>query len=218
MKRIYKTQPPAQLTTYKKQVGASYDDIDKSVYNSTLTSLLNEQGWICGYCQQIISESKNATIEHYCEKSICNGQNGTNDLTLDYTNMMAVCLGKGDRETHCDKNKSKFNSFNGLPISVSPWINAHINAINYNNTGTIKSNNPKHDNEIKTILNLNAKYIKKKRGAKFTSFLRNAGTLTSKKGKDKLRRLLTEDMDFGGNRYKNSFPGMSEHMLNKFCS
>ena len=108
MINIDKTQPPALLTTYKLQIGASYDDIDKNVYDATLLALLNEQGWICGYCQQKITNSKNATIEHYCERAIFNGTGGKPDLTLDYTNMMAVCPGKGDGELHCDENKSNF--------------------------------------------------------------------------------------------------------------
>jgi uncharacterized protein (TIGR02646 family) len=212
MNKIDKKRPPALLTTYKKQIGASYDDIDKAVYDATILALLNEQGWICGYCQQKISNSKNATIEHYCERKICNGKNGSSDLTLDYTNMMAVCSGKGEGETHCDENKSKFNINSGLPIQVSPWKQAHINAISYTNSGTIRSSIATHNNEINIILNLNVKYIKRKRRDKFVYFLKTAGDINLRKGKDKLKKILDDDLEFSNNHYSNSFPGMSTYM------
>lgn len=213
MRKISKNSPPTLLTTYKKQIGASYDDIDKNVYDATLLALLNEQGWVCGYCQQTISEAKNATIEHYCEKSICNGTGGTLDLTLVYTNMMAVCPGKAIKDTHCDEKKSKFSPATGLPISVSPWNAAHINAISYTNSGSIKSSIKKHNEEINNILNLNISYLKKNRKSKFVSLLKAAGDISVKKGKDKLKKLLSDELVIGNNRYPNSFPGMSEYMM-----
>jgi uncharacterized protein (TIGR02646 family) len=213
MRKISKNSPPALLTTYKKQIGASYDDIDKNVYDATLLALLNEQGWVCGYCQQNISKPQNATIEHYCEKSICNGTGGTLDLRLDYKNMMAVCPGKATNDTHCDEKKSKFNPSSGLPIDISPWNTAHIKAIRYTNSGTIKSSIVRHDLEIDKILNLNVSYLKKNRKAKFVSLLKAAGEISSKKGKDKLKRILNDELVIGNNRYPSSFPGMCEYML-----
>lgn len=213
MRKIRKSSPPALLTTYKKQIGASYDDIDKVVYDATLLGLLNEQGWVCGYCQQTISEAKNATIEHYCEKSICNGKGGRPDLRLEYTNMMAVCPGKAIDDTHCDEKKFLFKLGKGLPINISPWNQAHINAVSYTNSGTIKSSIKTHDNEINNILNLNISYLKRKRKSKFIGLLKAAGDISGKKGKDKLKKLLSDELVIGNHRYPNSFPGMCEYMM-----
>ncbi|WP_374173233.1 hypothetical protein [Flavobacterium tructae] len=213
MRKISKNTPPKLLTTYKKQIGASYDDIDKNVYDATLLALLNEQGWVCGYCQQKIAVPQNATIEHYCEKSICNGTGGTADLTLDYTNMMAVCLGKTTNDTHCDEKKSKFRLATGLPIEISPWNTAHIKAISYTSTGTIKSSNTRHNTEIDKILNLNISYLKKNRKSKFVSLLKAAGNISVKKGKDRLKKILNDELVIGNNRYPSSFPGMCEYMM-----
>ena len=107
MRKIDKKKSPNSLTTYKLKRNPddalykpTYKEMDQVVYVNTLTSLLNEQGWICGYCQQKISNIKNSTIEHHCEQTICNGENGRRDKTLDYKNMLAVCLGSIGNEQY----------------------------------------------------------------------------------------------------------------------
>ncbi len=123
--------------------------MDTEIKEQLKISLLNEQSWVCGYCQQLIKDISKVKIEHHCEQRICNGENGYPDRRLDYTNLMAVCYGNfGSNDLHCDSNKARFNANNGLPIQVSPWNNAHMACIKYHSTGKVDSTNDIHSKEI----------------------------------------------------------------------
>jgi len=225
MRRINKQDPPDDFTNYKKTSNPddsiykpTFSEMDKEVKDNLRKSLLDEQGWVCGYCQQKFSNEYKCKIEHHCEQSICNGENDTQDRTLDYTNLLAVCYGNsGLKEKHCDSQKSDFSIANGLPIEVNPWIAAHMNSISYHSSGLIKSSRLKHNDEINVILNLNNRRLKNLRAKKYVFFIKNSGDLNLRKGQDKLRRLLENDLAVGNRKFSNEFPGMSEYMLKKFC-
>lgn len=217
MKLIIKLPPPASFITYSNTKGTSFEDMDANVKEDLKKSLLNEQGWICGYCQQKIKDESKMKIEHHCEQSICNGQAGNPDRRLDYTNLMAVCLGHYGDDLHCDSKKATYNSTNGLPIQVSPWTPAHVAGIKYTSNGKIESISADHSREIDEILNLNISYIKDQRKdlwIKLFSLTNSAG-----KGYDrnKMRRLLQSRVSKNGNQYDEAFPGLYEYMLKKFC-
>ena len=226
MRKIDKQNPPSSFTNYKKKTNPddhtykpTYIGLDKEVKVDLGKALLDEQGWVCGYCQQKISSRDKCKIEHHCEQCICNGENGTQDKTLDYTNLLAVCYGdSGLNEKHCDSQKSDFSTSNGLPIEINPWVTAHMNAISYHSSGLVKSSRQKHDGEINVILNLNTERLKSLRAKKYVSFIKISGDINVRKGKDKLRRLLESDLAIGNRKFSNAFPGMSEYMLKKFCS
>jgi uncharacterized protein (TIGR02646 family) len=224
MRKIDKLQPPNSLITYSQTTNPNdpsykptYEGLDSNVIKDIKEKLLNEQGWVCGYCMQKINKS-NMTIEHHCEQSICNGENGTTDRTLHYTNMLAVCQGKTHSEQHCDKQKSKFDAQSGLPMSLSPWERAHMNTISFKSSGQIKSSNLNYDNELNKFLNLNAKFLKDLRGSKFRKIF--AASKHSKVAiqKAKMRSILERDLQKTGYSFSNDFPGLSEFMLTNFCS
>ena len=224
MRKIFKNQPPASFVTYlgKKNpqdpnYKPSFEGMDSKVKEDLKIYLLNEQGWLCGYCQQKINDINKMKIEHHCEQSICNGKDGTVDKTLDYKNLLAVCLGKGSGELHCDSKKGTPRVQYRLPMNISPWNSANMDTIAYSNTGLIKSSNPIYEEEINEILNLNVKYIKDNRSKKFSLIYNNAKHINPRIQKEKMRRILIDDLEFGDNKFSNSFPGMSEYMLKKFC-
>ncbi len=236
MRLIRKTGAPASFQTYIRAVAASYDNMDKEVKDELLVSLIAEQYGVCAYCQQHLNPNT-ATIEHHCERSICNGENGTNDRRLEYRNLMAVCPGVigNPTETHCDTRKAERAQENptahGLPMQVNPTIAAHIPTFTYSSTGVIKSKNTTYEKEINHLLNLNAKDLKRKRQNKFVKIMRSS----SDKGKTgfnkkKLKKVLTDDLSLRtkviskkGNPlqkaqvFQNDTPGMSEYMLKVFC-
>ena len=220
MIKIDKQAPPASFTTYKQSTTPipSFSDMDKEVKAELRESLLNEQGWLCAYCSQKISHISKTKIEHHCEQSICNGDNGTKDRRLDYTNMLAVCLGQsGIHEKHCDTSKSTFNSSNGLPIDINPLQAPHIAGISYSSTGLINSSNPVHDKEIKEILKLNSQRLKDLRAQKFLLIMKLlGGDLQLKRQKKKLEKILKDDLIRSKNKFSNSFPGMSLWMM-RYC-
>lgn len=237
MRLIKKTGAPASFQTYIRDTAISYDDMDKAVNIELRTSLIAEQKGICAYCQQHLNPNT-ATIEHHCERSICNGENGTTDRRLEYKNLMAVCPGVigSPIETHCDTRKAecaKENpSANGLPMQVNPTKAAHIQTFTYSSTGIISSENDVYKREINDLLNLNAKDLKRKRKNKYIKILRNSSD-KSKGGfnKKKLQKVLTDDLSLrtkiiskAGNPvreaqvFQNDIPGMSEYMLKTFCT
>lgn len=217
MKLIIKVVPPPLLQPYSNKVSASYLDMDEDVRDELKLALLNEQGWICGYCQQKITK-ENMQIEHFCERSICNGKDGTTDKQLTYANLMAVCSGKpGNSTLNCDSKKATFTKDGGLPMNVSPWIIAHTSGIQYHSTGLINSTNVSHKEEIISILNLNIDYLKDARKKRRIDIYSNSKIKTGDVNIDKMRRLLLKKCEKAGNKYSEPFPGLYEYMQNKFC-
>ena len=225
MRKIDKKQPPASFVTYVKSSNVldptykpTFEDLDATVRKDLQNCLLNEQGGICGYCQQKITSLSRMKIEHHCEQSICNGENGSTDKTLDYTNLMGVCMGiGGKKELHCDTKKSQFNNTNGLPIKISPWNKAHMGSVSYASTGNINSSNSVFQKEIDNILSLNTKYLKDLREQKYRKIFSTSNHKQPATFKAKMKKILEHDLENNGSRFSNNFPGMSEYMLNKFC-
>jgi uncharacterized protein (TIGR02646 family) len=212
MRRITKSSAPGSFITFSRQQEARFEGLDKDTKLDLKMSLLNEQGWICGYCQRRIRDVNRASIEHFCEQSICK------ERGLDYKNLMAVCSGIHGTMAHtCDKSKSKFSANSGLPIEVCPWIDSHMQAISYNSGGVIKSKFDRHTSEIDKILNLNLEILRDLRQNKFTSVFKEVKDLTGQKQKDKLRRILKRDLEKDGFKFTSDFPGLSEYMMNRFC-
>lgn len=130
MRKIQKTHSPKELQVFnKKNPNASYEDlcdytiIDKED-NSNPTQLKNilqealakEQGYICCYCLQSIRNegALEMVIEHFKPKGIHDGNNGQLDLRTDYSNLLAACSkkknkdGKKEKGTgHCDVYKAE---------------------------------------------------------------------------------------------------------------
>ncbi|MFT5917422.1 MAG: hypothetical protein ACJAWV_003856 [Flammeovirgaceae bacterium] len=211
MRWIKKNNPPNSFQTYTKGIGASYSDMDSGEILDLKNSLLNEQEGLCAYCQKKIS-MKSMTIEHHCEQSICNGENGNFDRRLDYKNLFAVCLGmNGKTDRHCDTSKGDVAQNKGmkerwLPIQVNPTINAHTRALKYNAYGTLSSTNERHDSELNKVLNLNAEFLRDLRSKEFKTVF-----ALSKNNTSRMKRILKKRMD------KNApFKGMYEYMLQRF--
>lgn len=92
MKHIVKTQEPKAFTTWKlAHPAAAYDDLNKRTNQPTKAalkqSLLQEQGYICCYCEREIDESS-SHIEHFKPKDSHQPYTG---LQLEYTNLHASC-------------------------------------------------------------------------------------------------------------------------------
>ena len=76
MIEIKKGREPDSLLRYRRQEGASYEEMDKSVKADLLEKLLREQGHICAYCMKRIPESRKlpagvvpVTIEHWLPRN-----------------------------------------------------------------------------------------------------------------------------------------------------
>jgi uncharacterized protein (TIGR02646 family) len=114
MRRIIK-QHSVDLTDFieKEKAKGEYPSYKELSKNPEYTShffnirqqLLKEQGYICCYCQQLISfvetQSPNMRVEHFKPKN----NKDFKELEVDYLNLLAACLGYTKEETHCDQRK-----------------------------------------------------------------------------------------------------------------
>jgi len=156
MRRINKGNEPPSLLVHRKQKNSNYDNIPKQAKKDLRKSLLKEQGYICCYCMQRIDE-KNSKIEHYKPQKY-------EHLQLDYHNLLASCKGnegKNENEQHCDTHKGK-REINISPVDKN---NNCENFIKYRNNGTIYSDDPNTNNDLKDVLNLNVEILKKNRSS-----------------------------------------------------
>ncbi|HLO86719.1 MAG TPA: retron system putative HNH endonuclease [Nostocaceae cyanobacterium] len=147
MKRIIKGKEPNCLLQYRQIPGATYEGYHPK--DNLKKALLTEQGYICCYCMQRISE-ENMEIEHW--KPRCEGKYP--ELQIDYKNLLASCSGnRGNRiaNQHCNARKGEEE------ITINPADDSKNceNYIKYKSSGKIISDEQNIDHELNNILNLN---------------------------------------------------------------
>jgi uncharacterized protein (TIGR02646 family) len=153
MIRIDKNVEPSIWAEIKKTPGISFESADKKELRR---ALLEEQGYICGYCMRRIN-SADSKIEHIKPQS----KNPTD--TLDYNNLIICCNGditgaNDSKSFHCDTRKAENT------ISFTPFSQSFIDTLSYSSKdGEIKSSRPKYNEEINNILNLNLSALKSNR-------------------------------------------------------
>jgi len=216
MIRISKSAPPTKLVTYKKRLGASYKVIDKNVIDQLRPQLVSDQCNICAYCERILPED--FFIEHHCEQTICDGRNGSTDLTLEYTNLFAVCKGNSNNTSSgltCDKHKAQPKVRRHLPMKFNPTIQAHCSSIIYKRNGTIESSLADINEELNQVLNLNHQNLVYDRRRKFISILRGS----IRKGKldpKRMSKIIKDELN--SNPFQTDFAGLSNFLLLKYVS
>ncbi len=162
MKWIKKGKEPKALTSYKKSKEASYGDLDKDVKHQIKEHLLTEQGYICAYCMQRISQDWNKDldkekmeIEHYIPQS------KDESLSLEYKNMLGVCNGNANSSKklmHCDKKKGAT-----LLNKLNPLNQQQMAELAYLKDGTIYAEDEDLEEDLNSILNLNQQNLKENR-------------------------------------------------------
>ncbi len=227
MRWIKKTSAPSSFQKYIKEPNANFNS-NTCPKKELRKSLFDEQSGICAYCQQKLPEEKGqpkslkVSIEHHCEQAICNGQNGTQDKRLDYSNLFAVCIGRigVPIKLHCDSHKAEVNKKPNkvLPMKINPLNKNHISTIKYLRSGIIKSTNPEFDKELNNILQLNLSYLKDMRRKKWFRLIKFSKNKSGQFSKSKLATLIDNDLAKKNGKFCNHFPGLSEYMLKKICS
>ena len=147
MKHIVKGDEPPSLTTHRQQTYADYDNYAGK--NDLRAALLAEQGKICCYCMQRISEDeKESKIEHR------SSQSAHPERQLEYSNLLLACPG-GEGEPshllHCDTHKGNDD------ITVNPadrTRNCELH-VKYYPDGRIYSDNADIDRDLCSTLNMN---------------------------------------------------------------
>jgi len=145
----------------------SYTQIAQACLKETRKVLLRTQHGLCAYCEQKFKSV--VFVEHH--KSQAEYPN----KSADFDNLLGVCSGKEYLDpkmsrrhvSHCGDHKGT------RTLSLDPRIAAHIDCIYYDSDAGIRSSDPVHDNELHSVLNLNASFLKSKRDDNFKKNLSN---------------------------------------------
>lgn len=155
MIEIKKGKEPPELIAYRKTEYATYDNMPKEVHDAVLKSLIQEQGNLCAYCMCRIPQEKkkpSATIEHWKPQS-----KTSNDMALNYRNMLAVCSGNrgcgSEKDMTCDAKRGN------TPLTVNPLKASTLLSISYQSDGTIFSSDSNINADLNTTLNLNCSSV-----------------------------------------------------------
>jgi len=124
--------------------------------------LLEEQGYICAYCNRSIhkgspEDDHQLRIDHVKPKVKHPNQ------TFDYYNLVGCCFGD-DRtlppnQQHCDASKKNFE----IPVALFPTNNSCESSLIFTATGEVISQDPVVADAVNTILNLNCSKLRKLR-------------------------------------------------------
>lgn len=175
MRNLVKGREPASLVEHRRKEFATYENYEHK--DMLRECLVAEQRGICCYCMGPIAPTREfMKIEHWRPQEDTNYK----DLQLVYSNLLGVCLGgDGQRNTdhHCDTAKGK------LLLSRNPADPVHNvqDLVHFDATGRITSPNAIFNEELNSVLNLNAAHLKNARLTHLRAFqkaLAKRGQLT----------------------------------------
>mgnify|MGYP003522154302 CR=1 FL=1 len=164
MKHIIKQSEPIELTQFKASSNPpdwipSYGNLTKVAKDATKKALMEEQGYICCYCERKLEEN-DSHIEHFKPK----GNLKYSSLSLEYTNLHLSCSGYRNQKDCCGhKKKDWFDE----ELTISPLEDNVDNLFEYSIDGHIMaaSNNKR---AISTIDNLDLDSFNLQRQRKIT--------------------------------------------------
>ena len=202
MVRIKKQWEPKEFTEFRKNGAESYEDLDNAsgaiVKEKLQHSLCSEQFGLCAYCMSRITP-ETMKIEHFIPRS---DKNNGKQMSLDYSNMLAVCDGgvkyneehnlSGIENLSCDAYKG--NKLLSLNTSVEEDYEQM--KIRYSSDGKIHSDSLNADfkNEIDSVLNLNVpRLVSMRKAAKMQviAYIKKTGKLTPAQKAEKIKSLKT---------------------------
>ncbi|MBS5117600.1 MAG: hypothetical protein KHZ10_06905 [Clostridium sp.] len=180
MHRIVKRKEPGHLKKWKedflKKMGREpgYEDLAMSEeYGRLKQELLEEQGYICCYCEKEIGVQKgDHDIEHFMprhpdKKSLTKEEcRICQDAQLDYGNMMVSCKGERyDSLDHCNHKKDNWFDFS---LCVSPTSLEAEGLFGFRLNGKIFAlHNDCRAEEMKKRLNLDTYVLQEQRKAAY---------------------------------------------------
>lgn len=161
MRAIRKSTEPKSLAQHRSSPHADYDNYtDKDTLRQALVA---EQRGLCCYCLSRIRPDRAAMkIEHW------RSQSQHPDEQLNYRNLLAACPGVSAGQHHCDTAKAD------APLSRNPAEPLHRveHLIAYGRgDGKISSPDAAFNQELKTVLNLNADRLANRRKELLRAFV-----------------------------------------------
>jgi uncharacterized protein (TIGR02646 family) len=185
MRRIRKRSEPVHFTNWKQTFRTvngrepEYDDLHGTgEYGKLRRTLLQEQGYICCYCEKQIGvgTETDCDIEHFMprhpdQRELTAAEcKKCRDAQLDYTNMMVSCKGEEAYSVdHCNHKKDNWFDFR---FCVSPVSEEIVGLFGYRPHGKIFAiNNDQRAEEMKRHLNLDTYVLQEQRKAAFDTVL-----------------------------------------------
>lgn len=156
MKYISKTGEPASFSYWKRaRPTIGYNQLLGTPKQHLKDSLINEQKYLCCYCESLITTS-NSHIEHFRPKAA----GMFPELQLDYTNLHVSCRLRrtGDQDEHC--GHKKYNQFS--TNLISPLEVDCATHFEYTLDGAIQGIDARGVETV-AILNLDSTLLKQKR-------------------------------------------------------
>jgi uncharacterized protein (TIGR02646 family) len=157
VRTITKGAEPPSLTAHRQTAHCDYDNYsDKAALRVALAA---EQRGICCYCmRRIRPEPAAMKIEHWrCQRHHQAEQ-------LNYRNLLGACLGghgQPSRLQHCDTRKAD-SDLRWNPAEPAHHIETRLR---YEMDGSIRSDEPDFDVQLKDVLNVNIDVLKNNRKA-----------------------------------------------------
>lgn len=202
-----KNSTPLLLKDIKNSAESFENDLSPKAKAELRRVLLNDQGYICCYCQKRIPHKKipKSKIEHF------KSQENHPNLQLEFNNLFVACNGTGyNNNFTCDTKKSNVDieSFNLLTTDFD-------NRIKYSSLGTIISDDTSIDTEINLKLNLNDQNLIKSRLGVIEAIKNNKRKLNEKGIYNAgIRKLILEWESRQKGKFKE-FKGVGLYFLKK---
>ncbi len=210
MINISKYSQPGTLIKYKSTSKAKFDGPGFTETKKEIrTNLLKEQGFLCAYCMVSLEDDPLKTkIEHW------HSQKKYSSEDLVYKNMLAVCLGNSNSETHCDTAKSKYDLIGKRDLHFNPSNPQHDmnHLVRYLANGEIKGD--EDFTEDIEVLNLNASRLKNDRAKIWEAVTQGLATKDGDRNKIQLQKILDQWKDKSGGRLK-AYCGVAIYYLNR---
>lgn len=200
MRYIQKGAEPQEFIDWKtlanKNWQPTYADLSGNVKEAVYQSLLNEQGYICCYCERELIEN-DYHIEHLNPQRLHAGDD------LDYTNFICSCLNQTTRgdPLHCGKLKDN------KIISVHPLQSDCQSKFTYTFTGEIDGVDQDTKDTIKN-LGLNIDKLNAMRKEALSPFL------SDDIDTDELKTFVAGYVSLSHNGKRNAFCSMIEYLFN----
>lgn len=191
MSYINKSPEPLCLEELGRDPSHGYSDLKGECLDITRELLEKDQKGLCAYCQRSLNPV--LRIEHWVPQS------KAPDLSLKYSNFLAVCSGK----RYINKMAGTFISFcedhrKDSPLTFNPLLPAHMDTITYNSENRIISSNTVLQREFLAVLKLNYEFLCLDRAKVFERTLimiikeGQRHSLSKKQTLEKARRSLLE--------------------------
>lgn len=219
MKYIIKSTEPQSIIDWKNLANddwqPSWDNLMNPQKGTLRESLVEEQGYICCYCQQRIDTSTRTEIEHIITREECT-RLGNEALKITYTNLIASCEGNRppSRHVEIDKDRHCNNFRSNRSLLISPLDINCEDEFFYDFQGVMHG---KTHNATITIENLNLKVLKDYRKAKITGVFYEADGITpiifATEEKDQLFSYYQNKSNIDGDN-KMKFPEFAAVIIN----